>query len=121
MDTVKKNIVKVYGGTLAVGLPYVLWLRLTGLGIPCLIQSVTGMLCPGCGSTRMFLALLRLDISSAFRHNAAVLCLLIFWNVTAALCFWGKPGFIRSARFLYGCLWGSVAVLAVFGVLRNLL
>ena len=34
---------------LAAGLGYALWVRLTGLALPCPFRAVTGLLCPGCG------------------------------------------------------------------------
>ena len=63
---------------LGLGFCYFLFVRLTGWGIPCLFKVITGKYCPGCGITRMFLALLRLDFSAAAGHNLLVLCLLPF-------------------------------------------
>lgn len=121
MAPIRRSILKIYGWALVIGLGYVLWLRITGIGIPCLFRESTGLLCPGCGVSRMFLALLRLDIAGAFRNNGAAFCLLCYWNLTALLCFHGRPAFLRSPRFLYGSLWISVGVLVMFGVLRNVL
>lgn len=121
MEPMRRKIVKLYAWVLAIGLGYVLWLRLGGSGIPCLVRKATGLLCPGCGVTRMFLALLRLDIAGAFRHNGAMLLLFCYWNLTALLCFVGKPAFVRGSRFLYGSLWVSVGILVAFGILRNIL
>lgn len=42
----------------AAGMLYCIWLHCTGLGIPCLFYLWTGFKCPGCGITRMCLALL---------------------------------------------------------------
>lgn len=46
-------------------------------GIPCLIKGLTGVSCPGCGMTRSFLALLRLDFSGAWYYHPLVFYLLI--------------------------------------------
>ena len=121
MEPVRRRILKIYIISLTVGAGSWLWLKATGIGIPCMVNSATGLLCPGCGTSRMFLSLLRLDIPAAFRCNSCVFLLLVYWNVTAMLCFAGKPAFVRSRRFLYGSLWMSVAVLAVFGILRNII
>lgn len=59
-----------------IGLAYACFTSLTGWGIPCWIHAVTGLDCPGCGVSRMFLALLRLDLVAAARYNLFVLCLL---------------------------------------------
>ena len=45
----------------------------TGLGIPCGLRSLTGLLCPFCGGTHMAASLLRLDVASAWEANAACL------------------------------------------------
>ena len=121
MEPVRRRILQIYMGVLAVGMAYLLWLKCTGIGIPCMVNQVTGLLCPGCGVSRMFLALLRLDFSGAFRYNSVMFCLFCYWNPVALLCAWGKPKGIRSPRFLYGSLWCSVAALAMFCILRNCL
>ena len=118
-DPTQWSILKIYVWTLSIGLLYALWIRLTGIGIPCMFYSSTGLLCPGCGISRMFLAMLRLDLAAALQYNAAAFCLFFFWNLIALLCFWGKPSFIRKPKFLYSCLWATVVILVVFGVVRN--
>lgn len=72
------SVVSKVAIVIAVGIAYALFVRLTGWGIPCLFHQWTGKLCPGCGITRMFLALLRLDFATAARYNLLVLCLLPF-------------------------------------------
>lgn len=42
---------------------------LAGARIPCVFYRVTGYLCPGCGITRMCLALVHLDFVTAFSNN----------------------------------------------------
>ena len=69
--TLKKSII-----ILAVGLGYYLFIRITGWGIPCVIRLLTGAYCPGCGITRMCMALLRLDFRAAFHANALIMVLL---------------------------------------------
>lgn len=56
--------------------------------VPCVFRSLTGVKCLGCGMTRAFLALLRLDFEEAFMHHKMVWSLpLLYW------CFLkdGKP------------------------------
>ena len=116
----RKKILKIYGAILLLGTLYYVWGETTGLYLSCFFYATTGLLCPGCGISRMFLALIRLDIPAAFGYNPVVFVLLILWNAIAVLCFWGKPAFVRDRRFLYGTLGVSVAALVVFGIVRNI-
>ena len=51
--------------------------------IGCPIKFLTGISCPGCGMTRAYLSLLRLDVTSAFKYHplwpfpalAVIICL----------------------------------------------
>ncbi len=116
----KRRIFLIYAVLFAIGIPYMLWLLLTGAGIPCLYYTLTGFLCPGCGISRMFLALLRLDLAAAFFYNPAVFLLLIYWNVIAVSCLLERLEFLRKKAFLFWSLGVSVAMLVIFGILRNI-
>ncbi len=64
---------------LCIGLLYLLFVSLTGKGIPCLFHLATGFYCPGCGITRMIVSLAQLDIVGALRQNALVMLCLPFF------------------------------------------
>lgn len=76
LKSLKKALIVVLAG-----LAYYVFVQLTGWGIPCLFYLLTDRYCPGCGITRMFLALLELDFMGALRCNALVLVLLPFGAV----------------------------------------
>ena len=57
---------------------YMLLRQFTGFYIPCAFHSITGLQCPGCGSTRMLAALLRLDFKAAYAYNPFLLVTLPF-------------------------------------------
>lgn len=120
MPLMRKKILRIYAWTLSIGLLYFLWGQLTGLYLPCLHYLTTGTLCAGCGITRMFLALLRLDFVAAWHYNGAVLALLGFWNFVALGLFFGKPKFLQMPWVLYGMLAVTMGILFVFGIMRNL-
>lgn len=115
----RKSILKIYAIALAIGFVYWIWGQITGLYLSCFIRSTTGLLCPGCGISRMFLELSKGNIRSAFHYNPVVFSLLIIWNALAALCFWGKPAWIRSPKFLYTAFWVTMTILLLFGIFRN--
>ena len=104
------------------GAGYALFVRVTGVGIPCPFHALTGWYCPGCGISRLCLALLRLDFSAALQSNAAVFALLPVGLVV--LSAWavryirtGEQGLRRWQTVLIG---GMIVVLLLFGLLRNL-
>lgn len=57
-----------------------LYALLEGLGVTCPIRALTGVSCAGCGMSRAWLSLLRLDLASAFRYHP-----LFLFPVPAAL------------------------------------
>ena len=116
-----KDVLRTVSVLLCAGLLYAFFCRVTGWGIPCPVYAVTGFKCPGCGGTRMCLALLSGNFSEAFRQNRAVLLLLpMFAYIAAAWC----VGYIRRGdRLLRGgakwCAYAAVFLLLIFGVVRN--
>ncbi|WP_243699989.1 DUF2752 domain-containing protein [Lysobacter sp. N42] len=87
---------------------------------PCIFRSITGLLCPGCGLTRMLHALAHGDLQRAVRMNAMLMAMLPALALMAANEF-GPRRFLRgaAARWLYNP-WGWLVVTVAFGVLRNL-
>lgn len=115
----RKSIIKIYCALLLLGITYFIIIKSTSLTIPCAIYSRTGMLCPGCGTTRMFLYLSKFQIVDAFFCNPVIFILLIFWLAISVICFIGKPKIIANSKFLYISLYVSIFSLFIFGVLRN--
>ena len=110
------------GLILGIGLAYALFVRLTGLALPCPFHLVTGLLCPGCGVTRMSLALLRLDFAAAWQANPALLLLL---PVLAGLLGQVALRYVKTgqARLSPGqniLVWAMVLTLLLYGIGRNL-
>ena len=56
-----------------IGLGYAFFVQKTGYAIPCLFYKITGFYCPGCGVSRMCLALLKGNIKSAFYANQMIM------------------------------------------------
>ena len=122
----KKRLLFVLLSWLAVGgIALVLLLRPegSGFGLPCVVHRLTGLFCPGCGSSRALGSLLRLELYQAFRWNPLVVMLLPF-----ALFYlvWGSVSWVRVGhntlddRIPSKLLWAILAVTLIFFVLRNL-
>ncbi|MCI8624252.1 MAG: DUF2752 domain-containing protein [Provencibacterium sp.] len=104
------------------GLGYAGFYRLTGWGLPCPIHSLTGLYCPSCGVSRMCLHLLQGEWAEAFRSNPALFLLLpVFAGLFGwiELRYW-RTGCRRLTKAQSAAAWGLVAVLVLFGILRNL-
>ncbi len=107
-------------GALLMGLAYYIWLKLTGLGLPCSTKLLTGFDCPGCGLTRMIMAALRFDFKAAFNYNSAA---FIISPVILAV------GIVESIRYVKdGKGFSKVSeviaiicgvVLLTYGIVRN--
>jgi len=89
---------------------------------PCLFHLLTGLHCPGCGTTRCLHALLHGDLHQAAAYNVLTLCLvppLLFW---AARAWWAaladRP--VRPRPLPGWTFWVLLVVVAAFAVLRNL-
>lgn len=117
----KRRLLTRVGALLAAGLGYALWVRLTGLSVPCPIRAATGRLCPGCGVTRMCLALLRWDWAAAWNANPVLLLML---PVLALLGIRLSVRYVREGTVIgpkgeSALIWAMAALLTVWGVVRN--
>jgi hypothetical protein len=77
----------------------------------CVFHSLTGLQCPGCGTTRALHHLLHGDVAGAFRLNAMLFVVVPFGALASA-----------SRRFATHPLtgWGAVVVTVVWWIGRNL-
>ncbi len=116
------SLIKRAAPILLLGLAYYVYVRITGYGIPCLIQAVTGAYCPGCGVSRMFVSLIGGNIKAAAGYNLLVLCLLPFGAVYGGYraYVYVKDGSRPRGR-AENIIWIVLFILVVaFWVMRNL-
>lgn len=104
------------------GLLYAIFVKWSGIAVPCLFHRVTGLKCPGCGITQMCIALLHLDFRTAFYSNQMLFCLfpvlgLIFFKYIADYV---KTGQWRMGKLQSGIIYVSIALLLIFAVIRNI-
>lgn len=115
------RVLRGAGIVLLLGLGYALWGSVTGLWLPCPFRALTGLECPGCGVTRMCLALLRLDFAGAWAANPG---LLLLAPLILALVGWQLADYVRTGSRrpkAPQCILGWVLVVLVvgYGILRN--
>ncbi len=115
------RVLRGLGIVLLLGLGYALWGSVTGLWLPCPFHALTGLECPGCGVTRMCLALLRLDFAGAWAANPG---LLLLSPLILALVGWQVMDYVRTGdrrpgrgQRLLG--WTLVILVVGYGILRN--
>lgn len=117
-----KKVMAVFAVLLAAGTAYGLITGWLGFGIPCPFHSITGFKCPGCGVSRMFISILRLDFKEAFNSNR-----LLFVTLPVIICLLGIDVFryislkprrhTKIENTVYVIL---IVLFLVFAVLRNL-
>ena len=85
----------------------------------CPLHEMTGLWCPLCGSTRASYALLHGQLGTALHDNALFVVAL---PLLAALWWSGRSVAIRpgSRPLPRPAFWAGVALVVVFGVVRNL-
>lgn len=64
------------------------------LSFPCLFRVLLHIDCPGCGMTRAYLSLLRLDFSAAFTYHP------MFWSVPILLLLYFFDGRLFRQKWL---------------------
>ena len=88
---------------------------------PCPFHEMTGLYCPGCGSTRAIRRILRCDLVGAFRCNPFLVLLAPFFFWQLVLWFYDLA---RDERpFRQSSYWFAIVVVAtalVFTVARNI-
>ena len=85
-------------------------------GIPCFFYELTGLYCPGCGITRAFISLFKLDLYQAFRYNMLVVILLPFFIVYIIYKF-----LLKGSKKIPNSFWYFLLIVTVlFGIFRNI-
>lgn len=122
MQQYKKNIL-IYVSVLVLLILYFIEIKVFGFAIPCLINTITGFKCPGCGITHMLMAISHLDFKGAFYYNPFIfvtspLILYFFIKDTLYQC-----GFIKSkiGKTENIILYVYVVLFILYGIVRNVI
>ena len=101
---------------------FIILMNIYDIKLMCLFKEITGLLCPGCGTTRLLRSLFKLEIKKAFLYNPLVFILIPF----IAIYFINQILFlIKGKSFLpkkmNNMFWNIALVLTImFGILRNI-
>ena len=118
-----KHIIVVNSSLLLVFIAYYVFNHYTGIYIPCIFYTITGLKCPGCGITHCLFELMHFNIKEAFNHNQLVFIYLPFiisyYIYKNYLYLYDKkdkilikiPNFVRI---------GILVITILFGIIRNL-
>lgn len=109
-DTIKLIIIFIMALILAIVL------QKFNIGIPCIFHQVTGLYCPGCGTTRAITSLIRLQPYQAFRYNILIVSLL---PITCIYLLYRYV--LKERQKIPNIIWYFLLVLVIsFGILRNI-
>ena len=117
----RKKALKIYAWILGITVPYLIWLMLTGIGIPCFYRETIGLQCPGCGISRMFVNMVKLNFVEAFYCNPLMFVLFIVWNIIGAFCIWERFKLFKKAKTYYILLVITMLAVVAYGFLRNII
>ncbi len=116
------KVAKIIGIPLFIGLIYVGVIYSFDIGIPCPIKKLTGFSCPGCGVSRMCLALLDLDFEKAFVANPVLFVILpiLICLAIASIIRYIKYDTNKITKMETNIIILLIIILLAFGVIRNL-
>lgn len=89
----------------------------------CQFHSLTGLHCPGCGTTRALHALLNGRVVQAVAYNplAPVVMPVLGWSLVRSLAGWGRGRPVApESRLRKVSVWLLIVALVAFAVLRNI-
>ena len=99
-----------------------MFVKKTGMAVPCVFHLVTGWKCPGCGVTRMCVALLQLDFEGAFSSHPMLFAQMPFLGVIAVrnVYVYIRDGFCRPTKLETIVIYICIVLLIIYAIVRNL-
>lgn len=118
----RNKVLRAFAVVVSAGVLYGLITGWLGFGIPCPVHYFTGFKCPGCGVSRMFISLMKLDFISAFEANRLLLLTLPVIVILLAVYFvryvrTGSKRVSKTESLIYIVL---IVLFLVYGIVRNL-
>ena len=101
---------------------YLIFYKLTHIGLFCPFYKIFHIFCPGCGSTRFLLAIMHGDLVAAFYANSLLFILTPFYLVTFL---YQSYRYIRYndreiKKPIQYFLYFTIILFVIFGIIRNI-
>lgn len=101
---------------------YLIFGKEFGIYVPCFLNYVTGLYCPGCGLTRMLYSMLEGNFYQAFRFNplmfiATPFIFLLIVDYLVSGFFKRKPIITKIPNVIWYLL---IVVFIIYGIMRNM-
>lgn len=120
MGAAQKKLLKETLVCIGILAAYYVFIKLTGLNIPCIFRKITGLKCPGCGLTAMCVNMAHFKLGAAFKANPLMFCLAPLLAVVLALKIFVAPKWLDSRSGPYKiAAWVLLGIVVVYWVVRN--
>lgn len=125
LQKMRKRFLKVFKTAsilTGIGALYFIFVSVTDVYVPCLFYKSTGLYCPGCGVSRMFVHMIEFDFYGAFKSNecAFILFPLFVFYIGFKIFKYIKSGLFSYTKTETAFIWIITAILILFGILRNI-
>lgn len=105
-----------------VGISYLIFFHYTGYGIPCLINKIFNVNCPGCGITRMINEFASFNIKEAFKYNYFLFITLplVILFILYIIYSWIRYGIIKGKKIIIFLGIIYFILLIIWAIVRNI-
>lgn len=122
MKTRALKVIRYILCLLTTGLAYAFFVSRTGFAIPCIIHYFTGYQCPGCGISRMCLAIMKLDFISAYNYNKLLFIIspFLIYIIIYLLYRYIRYNDAKTTKAQTVILYTLLVLLFIWGIVRNI-
>lgn len=116
----KRKLFFTLSAVLVAGVIYYFLVTFTSFRIPCFFHLVTGLKCPGCGVSTIFVEASHLNIAAAFAANPFLFVTFPFIVFELVWAMIRTQRGTKNPRANEILLWIYIGLLLAWGVIRNI-